>query len=88
MEFIIANWWWLSLCIPTVLGALKVAAKMTKWTGDDKIVTLLAGIWAIYKDKPPKVTTGKLKEKNVSSVEKATRYVERKYRLGGEELEE
>ncbi len=62
MEFIIANWWWISFFIPGILIGLKVGAKLTKWDGDDKIVTLLAGLWDIYKGRKPRTSTGKPKK--------------------------
>ncbi|MEA3420836.1 MAG: hypothetical protein U9Q97_04065 [Acidobacteriota bacterium] len=63
MEWIALNWWWVSLCIPVVLGILKVAAKLTKWDGDDKIITLLAGLWDMFKGRVPRTTTGRPKKK-------------------------
>jgi len=60
MAFLIANWWWLSpLGIPAILGAMKVAAKLTPSVQDDKIVTLLAGLWDIVRGKVPRGLTGK-----------------------------
>ncbi len=60
MEWIALNWWWLSpIAIPLILGGLKVAANKTKWVWDDKIVTLLAGIWDMSKGLIPRNTTGK-----------------------------
>jgi len=46
MEWIAANWWWLSpLLIPLIFRILEYAAKKTKWVTDDRVVTLLRGIW-------------------------------------------
>ena len=54
MEWIVANWWWLSwilniLVVPAILGALKVIAMKTKSVKDDKIITLLIEWWDVSK---------------------------------------
>ena len=74
MEWVIANWWWLSFCIPVVLAGLKVAAKFIPGVWDDKIVTVLAMIWDISRGRTPRHTTGKPKVE--------------KYSRGGEEPED
>ena len=61
MEWIALNWWWMSLAIPVALGGLKIAAKLTKWDGDDKIITLLIGLWDMAKGFISKKTTRKAK---------------------------
>ena len=49
MEWIALNWYWLAPLAATigggVLGALKVAAKKTPSVYDDKIVTMLSGLF-------------------------------------------
>jgi hypothetical protein len=60
MLWIVSNWWWISpVAVPLLLGGLKYAAKKTKWVGDDKIVTLLAGVWDMSRGIAPRSETGK-----------------------------
>lgn len=47
--FISNNWITLSL----VLGFLKIVSEMTEWVGDNKIYTLLAGLFNQVRGKPP-----------------------------------
>jgi len=64
MEWITVNWWWLSaFAIPVGIGTLKFVANKTSWVWDDKIVTLLAGIWDMAKGSIPRNTTGPKKSK-------------------------
>jgi len=60
MEWIALNWWWISpIAIPIVLGGLKYTAKKTKWVWDDKVITLLAGVWDMSRGLQPRNITGK-----------------------------
>ncbi len=59
MEWITANWIVLAIAVPLGLKILKIMAKRTKWVGDDKIVTLLAGAWDMIKGQVPRKFTGK-----------------------------
>jgi len=86
MTFLVANWWWLSpLGIPAILGALKVAAKLTPWAWDNKIVTLLKGIWDVTRGKTPKNWTGSPTAEVLKKLLKSKRETTR-YCRGGEEL--
>lgn len=52
-QFIITNWWWISILLGVLLGGLKILAKKTKWVWDDKIVTLLIGLLRMSRGKLP-----------------------------------
>ena len=60
LAWIALNWHWIApIGIPVILGMLKIGANKTKWVLDDKIVTLLFGMWDIVLRKPPRNSSGK-----------------------------
>ena len=62
MGWLLANWGLFSpIVVPIALWILKRRAKKTEAVWDDKIVTLLAGVWDISRKRTPRHTTGKTK---------------------------
>lgn len=60
MGWIVLNWWWLApIVVPLAIGGLKYAAIKTPWVWDDKIITLIAGIWDMSIGHMPRNKTGK-----------------------------
>jgi hypothetical protein len=60
MEWIVLNWWWISpIVIPLMIGGIKYAAYKTPWVWDDKIATLISGIYDMSRGKEPRNVTGK-----------------------------
>lgn len=67
MEWMLANWeLFAPIVVPIALWFLKRYAKKSKNVWDDKLVTLLAGIWDISRKRTPRNTTGKAKVKKYS----------------------
>ena len=52
-QFIISNWWWISILLGIALGGLKILAKRTDWVWDDKIITFLIGLLRMSRGKDP-----------------------------------
>ena len=84
------SWIVTSIGAPLILGGLKLAAKKTDWVWDDKAVTLLAGLWDIYRGKSPRNFTknlrGAISPKIIERLAETDLEVKR-YCRGGDTLE-